>query len=325
MAVSSERAGAAGPVRVAVDAPRQRRPFAAMAQKEALAAYVLILPWIIGAVVFTFGPIIASLYYSFTEYNILQPAEWVGIRNYRDIADDDLFRRSLLNSLYFTVMYVPLHIIFALAVALLLNTNVRGLGLWRTFFYLPVVTPVVASAVLWRFILNPQSGIVNRTLRDIGIPTPGWTTDADWLIRSVVIMAAWQAVGGTMVLYLAGLRGIPRELYEAADIDGAGFWSKLRNVTLPLLSPVLFFTLIISVVGSIQIFAQPRILFGDSEGNVPNASLMYMMYLFNNAFAYFKMGYASALAWILFLVILVITAIQFWGSKRWVYYEGESR
>jgi multiple sugar transport system permease protein len=325
MSVTLDRAGGvdrADPIR---ERPAGRRKRSVMARKEAIAAYIFISPWIVGAVVFTFGPIVASLYYSFTEYNVLQPAEWVGLRNYRDAVDDDLFRRSLINSLYYAVLYVPLHIVFALAVAMLLNTEVKGLGIWRTLFYLPVVTPVVASAVLWKFILNPQSGIVNRTLREIGLPTPGWTTDGDWLIRSVVIMAAWQAVGGTMVLYLAGLRGIPTELYEAANIDGAGWWSKLRNVTLPLLSPVIFFTLIVSVVSSIQVFAQPRILFGDRDGNVPNAGLTYMMYLFNNAFQYFKMGYASALAWILFVVILVITGIQFWGSRRWVYYEGERR
>jgi len=325
MSASSDEFRVAVPIGSVADTPRRGRGRSVMARKEAIAAYVFISPWIIGAVVFTFGPIVASLYFSFTEYNVLQPAEWVGLRNYREIADDDLFWRSLRNSLYFTVLYIPLHIAVALAVALLLNTKVRGLGMWRTFFYLPVVTPVVASAVLWRFILNPQAGIVNRTLRSIGLPAPGWTVDTEWLIRSVVIMAAWQAIGGTMILYLAGLKGIPRELYEAAEIDGAGWWSKLRNITMPLLSPVIFFTLIVGVVGSIQVFAQPRILYGDQDGNVPNGGLTYMMYLFSNAFTYFKMGYASALAWILFLVILMITAIQFWGSRRWVYYEGEGR
>jgi multiple sugar transport system permease protein len=296
------------------------------ARAEAIAAYIFISPWLIGAVVFTFGPIIASLYYSLTDYNVLQPAHWVGLANYKEIfTQDDLFRKSLVNSLYYTVHFIPLPIVIALLIAMLLNTKVRGLSAWRTFFYLPVITPVVAAAVLWRFLLNPQDGIVDQTLRAIGLPAPGWTTDPAWLIRSVVLMVTWQAVGSTMILYLAGLRGIPVELYEAADLDGASWWSKTRNVTLPLLSPVIFYTLIIGVVGSIQVFAQPRILLNDENGGAGSSGLTYMMYLFNNAFSYFKMGYASALAWILFLVILAITAVQFWGGKHWVYYEGESR
>ncbi len=304
--------------------PGRRRSKAAT--REAIAAYVFISPWIIGAIVFTFGPILASLYFSLTEYNVLQSPEWVGLDNYRQIVtSDDLFRKSLMNSFIYTIMYIPIHIIVALLIAMLLNTTVRGLPIWRTFFYLPVVTPVVAAAVLWRFLLNPQAGIVNQALRAVHLPTPGWTTDPDWLLRSVVLMVTWQAAGSTMIIYLAGLKGIPRELYEAAEIDGAGWWSQTFNITLPLLSPVIFFTMVVGIIGSIQVFAQPRILFNDESGGAGNASLTYMMYLFNNAFSYFKMGYASALAWILFVVILIVTAIQFWVSKRWVYYEGEGR
>lgn len=302
------------------------RGSAGMARSEARAAFVFLLPWIIGFIVFTSGPLIASLYLSLTDYNVLQPPSWVGLSNYSEIlGSDDLFRKSLLNSIYYTILFIPLHIISALIIALLLNTRIRAISLWRTFFYLPTVTPVVAAAVLWRFLLNPQAGVVNQLLGSIGLPTPGWTTDPHWLIRTVAIMVTWMAVGNTMVIYLAGLKGIPVELYEAADLDGAGWFAKTWHVTLPMLSPVIFFTLIVGVISSIQVFAQPRVLFNDPQGGSGNAALMYMMYLFNNAFSYFKMGYASALAWILFIVILILTALQFWASRRWVYYEGEAR
>lgn len=309
----------------AIDARPRASRWLTRRRSEAIVAYIFLLPWFIGAIVFTFGPIVASFYYSLTDYNVLEPAKWIGFDNYREIVHDDLFRKSLINSIYYTALYIPFHIIIALFIAILLNTKVRGLSAWRTFFYLPVITPVVASAVLWRFLLNPQEGIIDQTLRAIGLPAPGWTTDPAWLIRSVVLMVTWSAVGSTMILYLAGLQGIPVSLYEAAELDGAGWWSKTRNVTLPLLSPIIFYTLVIGVVGSIQVFAQPRILLNDENGGAGNAGLTYMMYLFNNAFSYFKMGYASALAWMLFVVILAITAVQFWGAKHWVYYEGESR
>lgn len=310
---------------VMADPPRPGR-WKAVSTSESFAAYIFILPWIIGAIVFTFGPIIASLYFSFTNYDVLRPPEWVGLENYQRIfQEDQLFRKALQNSLIYTAMYIPLHIATSLLIAMLLVTNVRGVPIWRTFFYLPVVTPVVAAAVLWRFLLNPQAGMVNQVLRSIGLPAPGWTTDPDWLLRSVVLMVVWSAAGSTMIIYLAGLKGIPKDLYEAAELDGAGWISKTFNITLPMLSPVIFFTLVVGLIGSIQVFAQPRILFNDENGGAGNASLTYMMYLFNNAFSYFRMGYASALAWILFIVILLVTALQFWGSKRWVHYEGEGR
>ncbi len=293
---------------------------------EALAAFVFISPWVIGFLVFTGGPLVASLYLSFTDYNVLQPPSWVGLSNYGQIfTQDDLFRKALANSVYYTALFIPMHVVTALAIAMLLNTRVRYISWWRTFFYLPAVTPAVATAVLWRFILNPQQGMVNQFLGMLGLPTPGWTTDPHWLIRTLALMVTWGAVGNTMIIYLAGLKGIPVELYEAAEVDGAGWWTKTWNVTLPMLSPVLFFTIVVGIIGAIQVFTQPRVLFNDPNGGAGNAALTYMMYLFNNAFSYFKMGYASALAWVLFIIILIITAVQFWAGRHWVYYEGEAR
>lgn len=296
-----------------------------MARNESIAALLFISPWIIGFLVFTLGPALASVYFSLTNYNVLEPAEWTGLSNYREIlTQDDLFRKSLINTAYYTVIYVPLHIISALGVAMLLNTRVRGVPFWRTFFYLPSVTPVVAMAILWRFILNPQGGILNQGLTSLGLPAPGWTTDPNWMMPALGLMVTWGGAGNAMIIYLAGLKNIPRELYESADIDGAGWWSRTFHITLPMLSPVLFFTTVVGIVAALQTFAQSRVLF-DEEGGNGNAALLYLMYLFNTAFSYFRMGYASALAWILFVVIIAFTLFQFWLSRRWVYYEGESK
>lgn len=318
------RPDGAGAASAAATHPASRRS-GHMARNEAIAALVFISPWIIGFLVFTLGPALASVYFSLTEYNVLEPAEWVGLANYAEIlAEDDLFRKALINTAYYTVIYVPLHIVSALGIAMLLNTNVRGIPFWRTFFYLPSVTPVVAMAILWRFILNPQAGILNQGLRALGLPAPGWTTDPAWMVPALGLMVTWGGAGNAMLIYLAGLKNIPRELYEAADIDGAGWWSRTFRITLPMLSPVLFFTTVVGIIAALQTFTQSRVLF-DEEGGNGNAALLYLMYLFNTAFSYFRMGYASALAWILFVVIIAFTIFQFWLSRRWVYYEGESR
>ena len=300
-----------------------------MARREAIAAYVFISPWIFGFLVFTAGPMIASLYFSFTDYNVLQPPNWVGLANYSQIfSGDDLFRLALSNTVVYTVLYVPLHMIVALGLTLLLNARVRGVPFWRTFFYIPSITPVVATAILWRWILNPNGGAINTVLARFGFQGPGWTTDPHWAKPSLVLMALW-SVGSTMLIYIAGLKNIPRDLYEAADIDGAGALARFFHVTLPMLSSVLFFTAVIGIINSLQIFAQAAILFepigGSStgvSGGPDNAALFYIMYLFNEAFSYFKMGYASALAWIIFVIIVFFTAMQFGLSRRWVYYEG---
>ncbi len=314
---------------------RRRRRSGPLARSEATAAYVFISPWIIGFLVFTLGPMVASLYFSLTDYNVLQAPNWVGFNNYTQIfSGDDLFRQALFNTAIYTVMYVPAHIVTALILALLLNAAVRGTPFWRTFFYLPTVTPVVAVAILWRWILNPSSGILNQFLATIGIPGPGWTTDPQWMKPSLVMMVLWQ-VGSTMLIYLAGLKNIPRDLYEAAETDGAGAIARFFHVTLPMLSGVLFFTAVIGIISAFQTFTEAVVLFepisggqsgtGILTGGTGGAALFYVMYLFDNAFAYFKMGYASALAWILFVIIVTFTIAQFKLSSRWVYYEGSQQ
>lgn len=300
----------------------QRPPrFSPMRRSEAVAAYLFMLPWLIGFVVFTAGPMLASLYLSFTSYNVLQPPRWVGLANFTQMLGyDDMFRKALLNTLVYTALYVPLHIMVALGLALLLNARVRGVPLWRTAFYLPSITPVVAVALLWRFILNPADGALNQLLGLFGIPGPGWTSDPHWIKPGLVLMSVWTG-GSAMLIYLAGLKNIPQPLYDAADVDGASPWQKFVHITLPMLSSVLFYTAVIGVIGSLQIFAQSVVLL-DANGGSDNAALFYIMYLFNQGFAYFKMGYASALAWVLFVIIVALTAFQFWLSNRWVYYEG---
>lgn len=295
-------------------------------REESLAGVLAISPWLIGFVIFTAGPILASLYFSFNSYDLARfpprPAQWVGLANYRQIlTSDDLFRTGLVNSLVYTALYVPLHVITALAIALLLNKAARLQGVFRTIFYLPSITPAVATALLWVWILNPNDGLVNRFLRFVHLPAPGWTVDPFWTKPAIVIQSLW-GLGAAMIIFLAGLKGIPTSLYEAAALDGATGWQRFRHVTLPMLSPVTFFVATISLISSLQVFTQGYVMF-DKDGGPANSALFYIMYLFKRAFGQFQMGYASALAWLLFLVIALLTAIQFYASKRWVHYEAE--
>lgn len=295
-------------------------------REESLAGVLAISPWLLGFVIFTAGPILASLYFSFNNYDLARfpprPAQWIGLENYRQILTrDDLFRTSLVNSLVYTALYVPLHVVTALAIALLLNKAARLQGVFRTIFYLPSITPAVATALLWVWILNPNDGLVNRFLRFVHLPAPGWTVDPFWTKPAIVMQSLW-GLGAAMIIFLAGLKGIPTTLYEAAALDGATGWQRFRHVTLPMLSPVTFFVATISLISSLQVFTQGYVMF-DKDGGPANSALFYIMYLFKRAFGQFQMGYASALAWLLFLVIALLTAIQFYASKRWVYYEAE--
>jgi multiple sugar transport system permease protein len=290
--------------------------------EETRAGWLAISPWIIGFAIFTLGPILASLYFSLNNYNVIQPARFVGLENYRRIfTDDPLFLKSLLNTLVYTVLYVPLHVFVAMGAAMLLSRAARLQGIFRTLFYLPAMTPAVATSLLWLWILNPNDGIINRFLRFLHLPAPAWTVDPFWMKPAVVIMSTW-VIGGSMLIFLAGLKDIPVMLYEAAEIDGASPWQQFRYITFPLLSSVTFFIATISTISALQTFTQGYIMF-DKDGGNQNAALFYVMYLFKRAFEYFQMGYASALAWLLFLVIAVLTAIQFVVAKRWVYYDTE--
>ncbi|HZS94420.1 MAG TPA: sugar ABC transporter permease [Chloroflexota bacterium] len=292
--------------------------------EETMAGYITISPWIIGFLIFTLIPIVLSIYFSFTRYNVLTPAHWVGLQNYRQLlTKDPVFVLSIKNTLIYTVMFVPLHVGIALAVALLLNEARHWDGIFRTLFYLPSITPAVATAYLWIWILNPQVGLVNRALSFFHIPAIGWTVDPMWVKPTIVISQLW-LMGATIIILLAGLKNVPKELYEAAKLDGANAWDRFRSVTLPMISGVVFFLAIVDMISALNIFT-PGVVMFDQNGGPGRAGLFVIMYLFNRAFQYFQMGYASAIAWLLFLVIVAMTIFQFWLSKRWVYYEsGES-
>ncbi|HOM80993.1 MAG TPA: sugar ABC transporter permease, partial [Armatimonadota bacterium] len=256
---------------------------------------------------------------SFCEYDVLHPVAWAGLDNYRALPRDPLFWKSLGNTL-FMVLGVPLGMAVSLGVAMLLNARVKGMAFYRTIYYLPAIVPAVASSILWIWVLNPQFGLVNVALQRLfGITGPQWLQSELWSKPSILLMGLWGA-GAGMIIWLAGLKGIPETLYEAAEIDGAGGWAAFRHVTIPMLSPYIFFNLIMGVIGTFQIFTQAYIMTG---GGPVDSTLFYVYYLFNNAFRYFKMGYASALAWILFVIILALTLLQLRLGKRWVYYEGE--
>jgi multiple sugar transport system permease protein len=232
---------------------------------------------------------------------------------------DPKWIKSLWNTLYFTLLHVPLIMMIAFLMALLLNRRMPGIGLFRTLFYLPSVTAGVATAILWRFIFNYRYGLLNQSLNILGIKGPNWLGSTVWAMPAFVIMSIW-GFGSLMVLYLAGLQGVPRELYEAAEIDGAGGWQKMLRVTIPMISPVIFFTMIITIIGSFQVFTSAFIM---TEGGPADATLFYILYLYRNAFQWLSIGYASAMAWILFLIILLLTLIQLHFSRRWVFYAGE--
>ncbi len=287
------------------------------AKKEAREGYLFILPWLVGFLIFTLGPLVASIFLSHSNWDIFSAPEFIGMANYAKMFGDPLFKKSLWNTFYYTIFSIPLGMAGGLALALLLNQKVKGLPVFRTLFYLPSVTSGVAVALLWKWIFNPEFGIANAILGWFGLPALQWLASPTWAMPALIIMSLW-GVGGGMLIYLAGLQGIPGQLYEAAELDGAGTWSCFINITLPMLSPTLFFQLITGIIGSFQIFTQAYVM---TNGGPVNATLFYVLYLYRNAFQWWKMGYASALAWFLFIVILLLTLLQFKLSKRWVNYD----
>jgi multiple sugar transport system permease protein len=291
-------------------------------RKEALLFYLLISPWLLGFVCFVLGPMIASFIISLTKWDLLTPARFIGFKNYaKALNHDPLFWTSLKVTFSFAIFAVPLSMIFSLGLALLLNQAVWGMRLFRTIFYLPAVVSGVSVMVLWIWIFNPEIGLLNTALGYFGIKGPGWIFDPDWALPSLVLMSLW-GVGGGVIIWLAGLKGIPTSLYEAAELDGATTWHKFRNVTLPLLTPTIFFILIMDIVGALQKFGEAYVM---TKGGPMNSTLFYNFYLFTNAFENFNMGYASALAWFLFLIILTLTLFVVKSSAAWVHYEGERR
>lgn len=305
-----------------------------LARQEASAGYLFAMPWIFGFVALTAGPILVSIFLSFCDYDVLHPARYVGLNNYTELLGRDSYylKTSLYNVTYLAIIGIPLGIVTSLSIAMLLNAKVSGMSLYRTFFYLPSIVPVVASALLWAWILNgdPNRGLLNAVWKAtlgqwFGWGAPGWLGAAEWAKPALILQGLWGA-GSGMILWLAGLQGVPTHLYEAADLDGAGLWAKFRNVTLPMLSPYIFFNLIMGTIGALQEFDRPYILSGGDPSKPigpVDSLLMPVVYLFQNAFQYFKMGYASALAWILFTLILILTLIQVKLAPRWVYYEAD--
>jgi multiple sugar transport system permease protein len=275
-------------------------------------------PWLFGFLVFTILPVGLSFYYSLCDYSLLQPPLFVGLANYRDLMQDPIFWKALGNTFKYALMALPAGMFVSLGLALLLNAPIRGQAIYRTIIFLPSLVPTVASAMLWLWLFNAKLGLINTVLGAMGIEGPGWLTTPEWAMPALALMSLW-GVGHTVVVYLAGLQDVPKELYEAAELDGVGPLSRLRNVTLPMISPVIFFNLVMAIIGTLQVFAIPFVMTG---GGPARATYFFTMYLYDNAFAYLKMGYASAMAWIQLVIILCLTGIAFWSSKRWVHYQG---
>lgn len=303
---------------------RRKREYCYKA-REVGAALLFASPWMIGFIIFVGGPLLFSILFSFMRYNVLSPAHYVGTENYRQILSDPLFLKSLRNTA-FMVLRIPLGMAASLAIALLLNRAIRGIGFYRTAFYMPAIVPLVASSLLWVWLFNPSYGALNQGLawvfdtlpfRWMHLVPPKWLQDPDWSKPALIVMSLWTA-GGGMIIWLAGLQAIPPQLYEAASIDGAGAWKRFRHITIPMLSPYILFNCIIGLIGTMQIFGEAFIM---TDGGPVNSTLFYAYHLFREAFQFFRMGYASALAWILFLIVLVLTLVQLWLSKRWVHYD----
>ena len=299
----------------------QKLPRWTMKRKEALAFYLCISPWIIGFILFYLGPVIASFYFSLTNWDLLTAPKFIGLQNYVKIfTRDPLYLQSLKVTLIYTFTYVPLDLILGLMIALLLNRPIRGIGIFRTIFYLPSVLTGVAYVVMWMWIFNPQVGLINTLLKTIGIQGPRWLLDPKWALWALVLMSIFQ-VGRSMVIYLAGLQDVPKELHEAASIDGANTWSRFWKITLPLLTPSILFNLIFGMIMTFQSFTNVYIA---TNGGPLDSTLFYVLYLYQKAFSLLEMGYASAMAWILFLMVLVLTIIIFKTSGKWVFYRSET-
>jgi multiple sugar transport system permease protein len=287
---------------------------------DAVAGYVLLLPTIIGLLLFSLGPVVASALLSFTRWDGLSAPVWTGTENYQLLFNDPLFWTALRNTAYFTVGAVVPTVALSLLLAIAVNQKLRGVVLFRTLSFLPVISPPVVIAILWSWLYNQQYGLINAVLDRLALPPAPWLNDPSTAMPSIMIVSIWSGLGYNMVLFLAGLQGIPRELYEAAEIDGAGTWSRFRHVTLPLLSPTTFFILVLAMIGAFQLFDYVFILTSGSGGPM-YSTLSIVLYIYQMAFQNFKLGYASSIAYVLFLIIAVVTFVQFRLQRRWVHYE----
>lgn len=291
-------------------------------RNKQLAGLAFAAPWMIGFLVFGLYPMLMTLYYSFTKFNILQPPQWIGFANYTHMLNDPLFWKSIYNTLYITVIGVPLSIILGIGAAVLLNQKVRGVGVFRTLIYLPSIVPPVAVAIVWMFILNPDYGLLNGILSLLHVHQPGWLADPSYSKMSLLFMALWQS-GQIIIIMLAGLQDVPTSLYEAAAIDGAGIWRKFKTITLPMLSPVIFYNVVTGVINFLQFFTQAFVVAPKDLGAPAQSTLFYTIYMYQNAFQYLNMGYASAMAWGLLAITLLLTFLVFKVGNRAVYYGGE--
>jgi len=282
--------------------------------------YLCITPWLLGFLIFSLGPMIVSLYYSFTKYEFPLRPRWIGLGNYVEaFTQDNLFFLSIGNTAYYVFLAVPLGLAASLFLALLLDREIRGRAVWRTIYYLPSIVPMVSSTFLFLYIFQPEYGLINGWIWKLfGVEGPGWFNSRVWVKPTFIIMSLWGAGGATCIIFLAGLQNIPQELYEAAEVDGARRWRKFLHITLPMLSPTIFFNLVTGIIGAFKVFGPAFVATGGGPGY---GSYFYVLHLFNSAFSYWNMGYASALAWMLFIIILFFTLIQFQVARTWVYYE----
>ncbi len=289
-----------------------------MKRKEHIVGYLFILPNMIGIFIFVLGPVVAGLLLSFTKWDLLSSPIWIGINNYKELLHDPLFWTSLKNTAYYAVLTVPAFLIFSLLLAILVNRSLKGINIFRAIYFIPVVTSVTAISIVWKWIYNPEFGILNFLLGFIGVSPKQWLSDSKLAMPCIAIMSIWHGVGYDMMISLAGLKGIPSQLYEAAKIDGASRIQMFLWITLPLLTPTLFFLLVINLIGSFQVFGEIYVM---TDGGPGNATLTYSYFLYQNAFTWFKMGYASSLGYVLFLIIFILTLIQFRFLGRRVAYE----
>ena len=301
-----------------------RRRVSPLRRRHIIEGYLFLTPWLLGYLLFTAGPVVVSLGLSFTSYNLISPPTFIGFGNFTEaFTKDQQFWPSLIRTFNYAGISVPLGIIGSLALALLLNMQVKGTTIFRTLFFMPSLVPIVASTVLWAWLLQPDWGLVNLAIFEMtGQPGPRWFQSPDWAMTGLISLALWTSIGGTrMIIFLAGLQGVPQELYDAASIDGAGLWDRFWNVTLPLITPTVFFNLVLGVIGALQVFTAAFVATG---GGPAYATWFYALHIYKQAFSYYSMGYASALAWVFLIVILALTWVQFVASRRWVYYAAEN-
>ncbi len=292
-----------------------------MAVREALDGYIFMSPAILGLLLFWLGPMIASMWLSFTQYDMLGSPTWTGLENYRQLMQDELFWKSFRVSAMYSLVSVPLVLAVSLLLAVLLNQKIHGMYFFRSIYYLPTVMSGVAVAMLWRWMFNSEYGVINAFLSKVGIQGPPWLQSERWALPALIITSLW-TIGGSILIWLAGLQGIPQELYESAEIDGAGRWRRFLHITIPMISHVTFFNLVLGIIGALQVFAEAFVLTG---GGPNNSTLLLSLYLYRNAFQYLKMGYASAIAWVMFLIVLLLTLLVFRSAPFWVHYEQDRR